>query len=149
VARAVAPLGWHIEMYVPWQLLPTLLPVIRSLPVPMVFDHMAGLPADTDRNDPVLLEVLDLLAADRAWVKLTGYRNSRAGPPYADVAWLARRFVAAAPGRCVWGSDWPHTVCPDYMPDDGDLLDLLSDWVPDKETLERVLVTNPATLYRF
>jgi len=149
VARAVAPLGWHVEMYVPWQLWPSLLPVIRTLAVPVVFDHMAGLPADTDPEDPVLSEILELLAAGRAWVKLTGYRNSRAGHPYADVAWLAERFIEAAPGRCVWGSDWPHTVMPNYMPDDGDLFDLLQDWVPDPSTRHRVLVRNPAELYRF
>jgi predicted TIM-barrel fold metal-dependent hydrolase len=149
VARKIADLGWHIEMYVPLATLPRVLPVVRALPVPVVFDHMGGLPADTAENDPLLTEILRLLEAGRHWVKLCGYRNSLAGFPYADVAPLARRFVAAAPERCVWGTDWPHTVIAGHMPEDADLLDLLADWAPDPAVRERILVGNPAALYRF
>ena len=35
------------------------------------------------------------------------------------------------------------------MPDDADLLDLLLDWVPDEATRKKILVDNPAELYRF
>jgi predicted TIM-barrel fold metal-dependent hydrolase len=35
------------------------------------------------------------------------------------------------------------------MTDDGMLLDWLLDWVPDAATREKILVTNPAELYRF
>ena len=35
------------------------------------------------------------------------------------------------------------------MPNDGDLTDLIADWLPDAALRERVLVTNPAKLYRF
>jgi hypothetical protein len=35
------------------------------------------------------------------------------------------------------------------MPNDGDLCDLLSDWVPDSATREQVLTRNPARLYGF
>jgi predicted TIM-barrel fold metal-dependent hydrolase len=110
---------------------------------------MGGIPADAGPDHPNLKKILQLLERGRSWVKLTGYRNSVEGPPYADVAPLARLFVAHAPDRCVWGSDWPHTNMPDYMPDDGDLIDLLAEWVPDQETRKRVLVDNPARLYRF
>jgi predicted TIM-barrel fold metal-dependent hydrolase len=148
VARRVAEVGWHIEMYVPPQLWPELLPIIATLPVPVVFDHLAGLPAGVDAHDPSLRGILELLSSGRHWVKLCGYRNS-AGHPYADVAPLARRFVAEAPDRCVWGSDWPHTSIDGYMPDDGELADLLADWVPDPALRRRILVDNPATLYGF
>ena len=149
VAAAIAEYGWHVEMYVPPDLWETLLPVVSELPVPVVFDHMGGVPAGTGPDDPILRGILDLLERERAWVKLTGYRNSQTGHPYADVAPLARTFVEAAPERCVWGSDWPHTNLPGYMPDDGDLLDLLLDWTPDERTRQKILVDNPARLYRF
>ncbi len=149
VARKVAELGWHIEMYVPLATLPSVLPVVRTLPVPVVFDHMGGLPADTDANDPLLGEILRLLDQGRHWVKLCGYRNSLTGHPYGDVMPLARRLLAAAPDRCVWGTDWPHTAINGYMPQDSELLDLLADWVPDAALRHRVLVDNPAALYRF
>lgn len=84
VARAIAPFGWHIEMYVPPQLWDTLLPVVADLPVPVVFDHMGGIPADAGPDHPNLKMILQLIEKGRAWVKLTGYRNSLAGPPYAD-----------------------------------------------------------------
>jgi predicted TIM-barrel fold metal-dependent hydrolase len=35
------------------------------------------------------------------------------------------------------------------MPNDGDLADLIADWLPDADLRARVLVTNPASLYRF
>ncbi len=149
VAKAVAEVGWHIEMYLPTQVLEELLPVIAELPVPVVFDHMGGLPADTPADDAKLVAILDLLERERAWVKLVGYRNSLAGYPYADVAPLARRFIERAPGRCVWGSDWPHTNLPGKLATDAELLDLLGSWVPDAETRKRILVDNPAVLYGF
>lgn len=149
VAHQIADFGWHIEMYVPRHLWPELLPLIKALPVPIVFCHMGGLSADTDRNDRDLCAMLALMAAGRCWVKLCGYRASVTGHPYADVAPLARRFIETAPERCVWGSDWPHTTLTGYMPDDGDLLDLLGDWAPDEATRARILVHNPTVLYRF
>jgi predicted TIM-barrel fold metal-dependent hydrolase len=85
-----------------------------------------------------------------AWVKLSGYRAS-AGPPYADVAPMARALLGAAPGRCVWGTDWPHPSLhdPAEVPDDGELLDALGRWAPDEAARRAVLVDNPARLYGF
>jgi predicted TIM-barrel fold metal-dependent hydrolase len=50
----------------------------------------------------------------------------------------------------VWGSDWPHPSLPDeHKPDDATLFDLLSEWVPNEATLNRVRVRNPEALYGF
>jgi predicted TIM-barrel fold metal-dependent hydrolase len=58
-------------------------------------------------------------------------------------------LLAAAPDRVLWGTDWPHVMrrwtMP--MPNDGDLADLLLDWIPDEALRNRVLVDNPAALY--
>jgi predicted TIM-barrel fold metal-dependent hydrolase len=35
------------------------------------------------------------------------------------------------------------------MPDDGDLVDTLADFVPDEHTRNRILVDNPTVLYDF
>jgi predicted TIM-barrel fold metal-dependent hydrolase len=35
------------------------------------------------------------------------------------------------------------------VPDDVELLEILLDWAPDESTRERILVDNPAELYRF
>jgi predicted TIM-barrel fold metal-dependent hydrolase len=149
VAARVAPFGWPIEMYIPAQAWPEVLPIVERLPVPVVFDHMGGMMVDTPREDRVFKRILSLLESGRCWTKLTGYRPSVAGPPYDDVAPLARLFIARAPDRCVWGTDWPHTNIEGHMPDDGELLDQLGTWVDDSATLAKILVDNPARLYGF
>jgi len=149
VAARVAPFGWPIEMYIPVTAWPAVLPVVEKLPVPVVFDHMGGMMTSTPHEDPVFRRIVALLESGRCWTKLTGYRPSVDGPPYADVAPLARYFISRAPDRCVWGTDWPHTNLEGHMPDDGELLDQLGTWVDDAATLEKILVTNPARLYGF
>jgi predicted TIM-barrel fold metal-dependent hydrolase len=96
--------------------------------------------------------VLKLVDKGRAWVKLSGaYQDTRTGPPtYADVSRVARAYVNASPERMVWVSDWPHpTEKTNTKPDDTILFDLLADWAPDEATRSRILVDNPAALYRF
>ena len=110
---------------------------------------MGGLSADTGDDDPDLRGILALLESGRCWVKLCGYRASVAGPPYADVEPLAKRFISRALERCVWGTDWPHTTLTGYMPDDGELMDLLGVWAPDAESRRKILVDSPAVLYGF
>ncbi len=75
----------------------------------------------------------------------------KSGPPlYADRGRLARAYVALAPERLVWGSDWPHpTSQAEGKPDDAGLLDLLADWAPDPAVQALILVSNPARLYGF
>lgn len=149
IANLIAPLGWHLQMYVGPEVWRDMADTIVSLPVQVVIDHMGNIPADKDENDPNLKAILRLLDSGRCWIKVSGYRNSVTGHPYADVAPLVRRFVAHAPERCVWGTDWPHTNMKKYMPDDGALLDLFQEWVPDEKARHRILVSNPATLYGF
>ena len=49
-----------------------------------------------------------------------------------------------------WGSDWPHiNYNHGIMPNDGDLLDMMLDWVPDEAMRNRILVDNAAALYDF
>jgi predicted TIM-barrel fold metal-dependent hydrolase len=60
-------------------------------------------------------------------------------------------MIAAAPERCVWGTDWPHPSLrsPEEVPDDGHLLDLLGQWAPEPAQRQAILVDNPARLYGF
>ena len=58
-------------------------------------------------------------------------------------------MLAAAPDRCVWGSDWPHVTHWAHMMTVADLIDLLADWAPDEALRHKVLVDNPAVLYGF
>ena len=70
--------------------------------------------------------------------------------PYASVAPLAHVFVKHAPERLVWGLDWPHVNLDGReMPNDGDLLDLMTEWVLDGAVRDRILAQNAKTLYGF
>jgi predicted TIM-barrel fold metal-dependent hydrolase len=62
---------------------------------------------------------------------------------------VAKGFLAHAPERCVWGSDWPHPTEAGAKPDDAQLLDLLAEWAGSAPLRHRVLVDNPALLYGF
>lgn len=148
LARRLAPLGWHIQLYAHGEELPDLAPRLAALPVPVVMDHMGGVRAAKGVTHPEFQALLRLMETGRAWVKLSGYRSS-AGPPYDDMQPMAESLLATAPERCVWGTDWPHPSLASDMPDDGALFDLLGAWVPDPAARRRVLVENPARLYGF
>ena len=93
--------------------------------------------------------LLRLARLEHVWFKLIGpYRISTEWPLHPDVAPLARALAAAAPDRCVWGTDWPHPNAAN-RPNDGDLADALVEWLPDAEVRQKILVDNPARLYGF
>jgi len=152
LARRVAVLGWHTQFNMSGEQIVELTDVLRRLPTQIVFDHLASPPLPAGITHPSHGVVRELLDQGRAWVKLSGaYSNSIIGPPsYPEAATIARDFVRTAPERLVWGSDWPHpSLSDDHKPDDAMLFDLLSAWVPDEATRNRVLVHNPETLYGF
>ncbi len=148
MACRIAPLGWHLQLYTSGAVLAEIAPRLATLPVEVVIDHMGGVRSSDGTDAPGFQALLRLLGSGRAWVKLCGYRIS-AGPPFADVAPFAAALLAAAPERCVWGTDWPHPSLTAWMPEDGALFDLLGTWAPDDATRRRVLVDNPARLYGF
>ncbi len=149
LAARIAPLGWHLQLYVDGAALIALAPRLSALPVPVVLDHMGGIRAAAGTEDPAFQALRRLLDTGRAWVKLCGYRSS-SGPPYADLLAPARALIAHAPERCLWGTDWPHPHLEGRaMPDDGVLLDLLYDWAGTDAAVRRILVDNPAILYGF
>ncbi|KMO12996.1 amidohydrolase family protein [Methylobacterium indicum] len=142
-------MGWHLQFLIDARSLPPLAGRLSRLPVPFCIDHMGHFPTSCGVGDEGFRTLVSLVR-DGAWVKLSGaYRNSVAGPPYADTVPFARALHQAAPERCVWGSDWPHVAHWGPMMNVGDLLDLLAEWVPDEADRHRVLVENPARLYGF
>lgn len=150
LAQAIQSLGWHLEFLMHVDEFPDLDQLLADFPVEVVFGHLGYMAPDKGMEAPGFQALLRLLRSGRAWVKLTGpYRISAAGLPYPDVTPFARALIKAAPDRIVWGSDWPHVMLKGAMPNDGELCDLLSDWVPDPSTRHKVLVDNPARLYGF
>jgi D-galactarolactone isomerase len=150
LAKRIAKLGWHIQFNVEGEQIVEHEALLRRLPTPLVFDHLAHPPLPAGIAHASHRIVLSLIEKGRTWVKLSGaYANTEVGPPYPDATRIAQAFVKAAPERLVWGSDWPHPGMPDEKPDDALLFDLLAEWAPDAATRNRILVSNPEMLYGF
>ena len=152
LAKRVADLGWHVQFNVDGAMIDEMAAVLRRLPTPIVFDHLAHppLPAGIEHSSHKI--VRELVDKGRTWVKVSGaYSNSKIGPPsYPEATKIAQAFVKAVPERLVWGSDWPHPSLPnDNKPNDALLFDLLTEWAPDAATRNRILVQNPEALYGF
>ncbi len=143
----VKALGWHVELHFDAQDLDESADLLLGLPVPFVIDHMGRVKSD---GAPGPLDaLLRLLRNEKAHVKISGAERVSAGGrrPFDDAIAVARRIVAAAPDRVVWGTDWPHPNVPHDMPDDGELVDLFARIVDDPALQRRILVDNPTRLY--
>ena len=150
LAQRIQPLGWHLEFLMHVDEFPDLDVLLADFPVDVVFGHLGYMKAGQSVDAPGFRALLRLLRGGRAWVKLTGpYRISGAPLPYADVTPFLHALLNAAPERIVWGTDWPHVMVKGVMPNDGDLCDLLEQWVSDPLLRQQVLVSNPAQLYGF
>lgn len=149
VVRRVEPFGWHLVLHLDAHDLPGMRSLLDEIPMSYIIDHMARVDAAAGPTQPAFKALLDALRDERCWVKISGAERLTAGdgtPPYDDVVPLARSLVEAAPDRVLWGTDWPHPNVRS-MPDDGDLVDLLVDIVPDEEQRTAILVDNPRRLY--
>ena len=151
VARRVADFGWHVQFYPAGDDLLVHGQELLDLNMTVVLDHFAAIPAAGGASQPAFEALLRMLDTGRVWVKLSGPMRCDPGDfPYASVSPLARALVAHAPERLLWGSDWPHVnMNGRHMPNDGDLFDLLADWVPDAAIRQQILVEHPRQLYGF
>jgi 2-pyrone-4,6-dicarboxylate lactonase len=143
--------GWHVQFYPDGTDIVEYADRLLALPNDIVLDHFASIPAAGGVDQPAVKAVLRMLDTGRVWLKLSGPMRCTPGDfPYSPVTALAQAFVKHAPQRTVWGSDWPHVNLNDRkMPNDGDLLDLLAEWVPDETLRNRILVQNANELYGF
>jgi predicted TIM-barrel fold metal-dependent hydrolase len=161
MARRVGRLGWHIQLFASLDTIAGLAPVIRSLDVPLVIDHMGMARAErgTDYGE---FETLLRLIESGVWIKLSApYRVSEAGPDFPDVRQIASALIGANANRVIWGSDWPHTgkhtggssdsntVLAHRSVDDARVIRLLADWAGSRDHLHNILVHNPRSLYDF
>ena len=150
LAERIKPLGWHLQFFANFREKPELAEELAKLDITIVIDHFARVPASEGVNGRAFQALLSLVRRDNVYAKLMGpYFVSDIPPTYADITPLARKLIEAAPDRLVWATDWPHTQGKKYMPNDGDLADLLADWAPDEAQRKKILVDNPARLYDF
>ncbi|MBT5033041.1 MAG: amidohydrolase family protein [Rhodospirillaceae bacterium] len=159
IANKIADLGWHVQVFLQGDDLKAALQHLGDMPVPMVIDHFGFLSADKPENAELRELLLDRLRAGLCWVKMSA--SYRLGGDGRDAARrLTELLVDANPERLVWGSDWPHTPVnrdpklrkQEQPPREVDTKQLLTDFmeaVPTQDLRHRILVDNPANLYRF
>jgi predicted TIM-barrel fold metal-dependent hydrolase len=151
---------WHVEVIAPLRTLLEGQDAIVRAAVPIVIDHY-GLYGSAAVDSAEGQALLALLRHPHVWIKLSApYRVSH--DPLntePDRAWLAA-ILAAAPDRCVWGSDWPHTPPREAHKGPGilvpyralsyeSLVDDFLDAVGSVELADRIMQENPARLYGF
>ena len=151
VVKLIQPLGWHLDLHFDARDLPSFDAMLSALPVPFIIDHMGRVPVKDGLQQEPFKVLLKLHRSNpRCWVKISGSeRISAAGPPFDDAAPFARELVNAGPERILWGTDWPHPNIARHMPNDGDLVDLIPQLMPDASIRQLVLVDNPHRLYEF
>jgi 2-pyrone-4,6-dicarboxylate lactonase len=167
IAEKIQPLGWHTDLYFLPETFEVMEPLIRSLPTPVIIDHMGrpdvNVPVEKNEYFSRLLE-LGGHRNDIFWKITSPNRYTRSSRPedWDIVLPFAHELVRRFPGNVITGTDRPHpnmnTVIvkgrgnpPNKMPNDGDLANR---WIwpsvhKDPKLLRQVLVENPRKLYRF
>ncbi len=147
MAPALADASLHAELWTDCKVLPDIADALRASPVPVVIDHMGGFDVEAGVDDPGFRSLLSLLESGKVWLKLCAYRNLLQVADFERGEPFHRALLQANPERLVWGSDWPHLrVTP--VPDAAELLQTFRRWTGDDALVQRMLVTNPDTLYR-
>jgi len=154
--------NWHIQMYTSLAVIAAIKDLVQASPVPVVFDHFGGAQASVGLMQPGWRDLIELVRSGQAYVKTSGaYRASTQAPDYPDVVPFAKALIRANPDRVLWGTDWPHPnstpssvrrateISPLLQIDDGRLLNQLALWELDPNVRKKILVDNPARLYRF
>jgi predicted TIM-barrel fold metal-dependent hydrolase len=157
--RVAGPLGWHLEIATPPEVVDTLRHELARCPAPVVLDTFGWLGGGTNQRG--FAAISSLLVSGRVYVKLSEPYRLRSNPSdYAGLKPLVHALVNANPGQIVWGSGWPHVGSPvdgarptHFVPNvhvsTRHMLDLLRIWDLDARTRERILVRNPAKVFGF
>jgi predicted TIM-barrel fold metal-dependent hydrolase len=158
IDRVKAIRGWHLQLFTTLATIRDLAPLILDAPVPVVVDHMAGALPELGPSQPGFADLVNLVRAGKAYVKVThNYLSTSKSPMFEDAEVLAKMLLRANPDRILWGTDWPHPnsssgrkateITPLGQIDDGKFFNHSASWL--ELNLKRVLVENPATLYGF
>jgi 2-pyrone-4,6-dicarboxylate lactonase len=167
IARKIEPFGWHTDLYFLPDTFDVMEPLIRSLPTPVIIDHMGrpDVQIPVEGND-YFKRLLDLGGSrDGIFWKLTSpdrYTRSARPEDWPIALPFAHALLKHFPGNVLSGTDRPrpnmNTVIltgrgdpPNKMPNDGDIA---NHWIwpvarQNPEILKQMLVVNPRKLYAF
>ncbi len=143
--------GWHVQFYPHGADIAEFADRLLALPNAVVLDHFASVQAERGLQQAGFKTLLRMLDSGKVWIKLSGPMRCVPGDfPYAAVTPMARALVKHRADRLVFGTDWPHVNMDGRnVPNDGDLVDLIPQWVEDTAAQRRILVDNPRQLYGF
>ena len=149
-AARIDALGWNINLQLDGRDLPAREAMLLRLPGRLAIDHIGKFLGPTTTESAAFASLCRLLDRGRCWIKLSApYESSKSGPPdYADVAPLARSLAERYPERCLWASNWPHPNTKP-LPSEQALLEWTDRCIGNAATRQKILVDNPAALYRF
>jgi len=150
VAERIVPHGWHIQLQMNGRDLVDRIDGLLALPTPLVVDHAGRYMPPVVPDDARFGALLRLLDTGRCWVKLSAPYESAPDPTHehAGVSRLVHALVDRTPERMLWATNWPHPG-QSAPPSFADLSRLAAEWMPDATVRRRILVDNPAELYRF
>ncbi len=147
---------WHIDLYCEAGDLQDLEQHIKAIPIPVVFDHMAVPAIEKGVGAPEFQRYLQLFRDKKdCFAKVTcpeRLTGSSKPEEWRKVLPFARALADEYPTRVITGTDWPHPNMKEgQMPNDGELLNR---WIWEvagrsRDTLRRILVDNPRTLFNF
>ena len=138
---------WFIDIICPDWLILELRRDLEKLKVPYCLAHFGMNKACHGVASRSFQAMLSLMREGNCWVKLSAPYRISGLPDYADAVELGRAIYETAPGRVLWGSDFPHVNTEGV--DTFSTYELLKQIVPDGADLRRVLSDNPAALFGF
>ena len=159
-AAVAKKMNWHIQVVAPLPVLLKSESLLASSPAPIVIDHY-GVYGKARPESEAGTRLLQLLRHPHVWMKLSAPYclddgQMRTKP---DSEWVAELY-AAAPPRCLWGSDWPHPPAADAHRGAANVAPyrdlsydaLVNDFIaalPSPRLADRIMRDNPARLYGF
>jgi len=159
LTEKLRPFRWHLQINTELPMIEKLAPIVGTLTVPVVFDHMGNPDASLGIEQPGFKALLALCRTRNIYAKLSAPYNASKLPDFSDVAPFARALIAARPDHMLWGTNWPHPaavrapsvseISPYQVVDNANLVRLFMEWCPDAATRKMILVDTPARIYGF
>lgn len=152
MADRIAGLEWSMDFWMSADTTVEKARVLEELPCTVVFDHRGHLPADQGVRHEAFSIICELMKKEKVYVKLSALYHDSTEADHSDTIAVGRAYVDACADQVIWGTDWPHPSefsAKRDMPNDADLLDALAVQAPDEADRKKILVDNPARLFRF
>ena len=147
-------IGWHAKLHITGEDVLEFADFLTGIKnLTLVIDHVAHLHLAEGVDQPACRWIVDRLVNDENWWMMmsNGNRDSVMETGFDDAVPFGRTFLATAPDRMVWGSDWPHVRWrKQRMMNDAETVELMYRYADnDAALIRKVLVDNPARLYGF